>query len=107
MDNLYTCIEDGIADEYDLERLKKGKEEMTTVKTKLLELESKAEITLQPEQILPVIGSYRTILKNKKSTEDLRASLNTFINKITIHSTEIAIQFKINFGNIVGARGGT
>ncbi len=51
MDNLYTRIEDGTADEYGLERL------MTAIKTKRLELESKGEVTSEPEQIFQVPSS--------------------------------------------------
>lgn len=107
MDNLYIPIENGTADEYDIERLNKAKKEMTSIKTRLLELESKSEFFLQPQQVVQVINSYRAALKNKKSPDDIRALLSTFINKITIHSTVIVVQFKINFCDIVGAGEGT
>lgn len=107
MDNLYISIENGSADEYDIERLNKAKKEMTSIKTRLLELESKSEFFLQPQQVVQVINSYRATLKNKKSPDDIRALLSTFINKITVHSTVIVVQFKINFCDIVGAGEGT
>lgn len=103
MDNLYTRIEDGNADDYDMERLSTIKNEMTSIKTKLLELESKSDITLSPSQITMVVNSYRHALKNKKDTEHVRALLNNFINKVTISSHNIVIQLKINFCDMIGA----
>ena len=107
MDNLYISIENGSADEYDIERLNKAKKEMTSIKTRLLELESKSEFFLQPQQVVQVINRYIAALKNKKSPDDIRALLSTFINKITVHSTVIMVQFKINFCDIIGAGEGT
>lgn len=103
MDNLYSRIEDGVADDYDLERLKKIKIEMTSIKTKLLELESKADITLSSNQVIEVINSYRHVLKNKKDAEHVRALLNNFINKVTVSTDNIIIQFKLNFCDLIGA----
>lgn len=107
MDNLYTRIEDGVADDYDMERLAKVKQEMTSIKTKLLELENKEILSLNPSQVMEVINSFRDALKNKKDTEQIRALLNNFINKITVSSEKITIQFKINFCDMVGAGEGT
>ena len=103
MDNLYSRIEDGVADDYDMDRLAKVKQEMTAIRTKLLELDNREVFSLSYEQVFAVINSYRDVLKNKKDTEQVRALLNNFINKITISSEKITIQFKLNFCDMVGA----
>lgn len=72
MDMLYTQIEEGLADEYDLERLKKVKEEMNTVREKLAELDSRPHLDLTREQVKAVIDSYHDAIKTK-SAENLRA----------------------------------
>lgn len=61
-------------------------------------------MSLNPQQ---VIDSYLNRIKNKNSTEDLRAVIDNFVNKLTVYFTEAVIQLKFNFCNIVGAGEGT
>lgn len=104
MDMLYTQIEEGLADEYDLERLKKVKEEMNAVREKLAELDSRPHLDLTREQVKAVIDSYNDAIKTK-SAENLHALIQNFINKIVISKDEIMIEFKINFGTYGAGEG--
>lgn len=104
MDMLYTQIEEGLVDEYDLERLKKVKEEMNAVREKLADLDSRPHLDLTREQVKAVIDNYHDAIKTK-SAENLRALIQNFINKIVISREEIMIEFKINFGTYGAGEG--
>lgn len=95
MDMLYTQIEEGLADEYDIARLKKVKDEMTAIRSKIAELEARPKASLSPEQVQAVLDSFESAIKTK-SADNLRALIENFINKITVSKDEIVIEFKIN-----------
>lgn len=95
MDMLYTQIEEGLADEYDLARLKTVKDEMTAIRNKLAELEARPKASLSPEQVQAVLDSFQSAIKTK-SADNLRALIENFINKITVSNDEVVIEFKIN-----------
>ena len=59
MDNLYCRIEDGVADDYDMERLRGVKDRMTQIKSRLTELAIQSQHTLTAAQVRQVIESYR------------------------------------------------
>lgn len=95
MDMLYTQIKEGLADEYDLARLKKVKEEMTAIRSKLTELETRPTASLSPEQVQAVLDNFESAIKTK-SADNLRALIENFINKITVSKNEIVTEFKID-----------
>lgn len=103
MDNLYTKIEDGIADDYDMERLKKVKEEMTSIKTQLGELEYREEMSLTSKEVTQVMQKYHKAIQQQKDPGTSRALLNNFVNKLTISSEKLTIEFKVNFCDMIGA----
>lgn len=105
LDNLYSRIEEGSADEYDLDRLKKVKEEMTAIRFKLSELETREIQTLSAEQVEKVINSYRAAIKGN-SPKHLRAMLVTFVERVTVSADEIVIRMKVNC-DMYGAGEGT
>lgn len=107
MDNLYTKIEDGIADDYDMERLKKVKEEMTSIKTQLGELEYREEMSLTSKEVTQVMQKYHKAIQQQKDPGTSRALLNNFVNKLTISSEKLTIEFKVNFCDMIGAGEGT
>lgn len=102
MDILYTQIEEGMADEYDLERLKKLKGEMNIIRAKMAELEARPEPYLNRDQVKAVIESYHDAIKTK-SADKLRALIDNFINQVTIFKNEIVIEFKVNVFSLDGA----
>lgn len=106
MDMLYNQIEEGLADEYDLARLKKVKEEMNGIKSKLASLNESPINSLTAEQIESVLNHYQSAIKTK-SAENLRALIENFIDKVTISKDEIVITFKINLFCMNGAEEGT
>lgn len=53
LDRLYTQIEEGLANEYDLERLKKVREEITSIRIKLDELDDHRKAQLSAKQVEP------------------------------------------------------
>ena len=106
MDLLYTQIEEGVADEYDLERLKKVKEEMTTIRNKLLENDISANASLDANQVQAVLDSFESAIKIK-NTDNLRVLIENFVNKINVFESEIVIEFKLTKSFCVtGAVGG-
>lgn len=107
MDNLYCRIEDGVADDYDMDRLKAVKKDMDIIKTKLIELEVKSDYILDIDQVYAVIESFKGALKNKKDPDQLRALFQNFISHIVISEENITIQFKMNVCDIIGAEEGT
>lgn len=101
LNNIYTSIEDGEADEFDLERLKQTKKELLSLRADHTELENSSIPPLSKEQIVKYIDKYRDDLHSNDATR-LRALINAFIEKIIVTTDTIRIRYRLEF---VGAPG--
>ena len=101
LNNIYTSIEDGEADEFDLERLKQTKKELLSLRADHTELENSSIPPLSKEQIVKYIDKYRDDLHSNDAAR-LRALINAFIEKIIVTTDTIRIRYRLEF---VGAPG--
>ncbi len=91
MDNLYSLVEEGQADEYDKERLARTKLRLTQIRVRIQELHNKASQQLFTEsQIREILSKYAEDIKEKDS-DKIRALLSTFVDKIVITKSESII----------------
>lgn len=85
LNNLYTVIEQGTADEYDLERLAAVKQELSQIKEKLAKCAGANSIaTINPAHIEKVLKVCRKMLFKNITNESLRMLFDDLVNKITI-----------------------
>ena len=106
LNNLYSLVEDGDADEYDIERIKKVKQELAIVKNKILDNEQ-PNVHLSREQITKVIYDYKKILKQKNNLGDIKVILNQFIDKINIQPDNVVVTLKLDVCRMFSAGEGT
>jgi len=96
MDNLYNLVEDGTADSFDLDRLKKVKVDLLTVQKSLTEINEQPMPSITTEQILEYIDKkFIPAIKNK-SADNLRAIIESFIDKVVVGSRIITIRYKVD-----------
>lgn len=96
LDNLYSILEDG-ADEFDKKRLSQTKERLTNVRTRLLELEKRAEQELlPPKEIEAQIYEYRELLKTK-DPDKIGAAIRKLVDKVIV-KTNTSIEIHLKFG---------
>lgn len=103
---LYSILEGGMADEYDLKRLSDVKAELTSVKVKIDDIQAEPEITINPEYVQKMFDKYVSILKNKKSLEEIQALMQRIIRTVTISADYVDIDVN-NYCVYDGAVGGT
>ena len=108
LNNLYTVIEQGTADEYDLERLAAVKQELSQIKEKLAKCAGANSIaTINPTHIEKVLKVCRKMLFKNITNESLRMLFDDLVNKITIDAKKITLQLKLECSGTYGAEGRT
>lgn len=108
LNNLYTVIEQGTADEYDLERLAAVKQELSQIKEKLAKCAGANSIaTINPAHIEKVLKVCRKMLFKNITNESLRMLFDDLVNKITIDAKKITLQLKLECSGTYGAEGRT
>lgn len=106
LNNLYTVIEQGTADEYDLERLAAVKQELSQIKEKLAKCAGANSIaTINPAHIEKVLKVCRKMLFKNITNESLRMLFDDLVNKITIDAKKITLQLKLECSGTYGAEG--
>ena len=98
LNRAYDVIESGDFDEFDRERLKKLKQELTTIKLRISEEQFKRDLPdFDVKEIMSILDSYKDALINKKDPHTLRAFLITFIDYININleTVEINLAFDV------------
>jgi len=96
MNNLYDLVEEGTADDFDKDRLRSTKSELLTIRAKLTEFNNCPNQQLTFDQVATYIEKYREQIKNK-SADNLRALIQSFIDKVVISRDTITLKFKFEF----------
>lgn len=73
------------------------------VKNKLSDL----KVSLTSKEVTQVMQKYHKAIQQQKDPGTSRALLNNFVNKLTISSEKLTIEFKVNFCDMIGAGEGT
>ncbi len=103
MEQVFVIFADGIADEFDKERLAETKKELLSIRSTIAELESSYIPPLSKEQIIKYIDQYRNDIYSN-DPEVLKNLINHFIEKITVTTDNITIRYRLCFD---GAPGGS
>ena len=95
LSNLYSLVEDGTADEFDKERLGKVKLDLREVERKLQDLEQRKNLPFISEKVIRqyITESFSEYIQ-KNSTENIRAILENFVDRIIISKEDITIRYK-------------
>lgn len=103
LNNIYDLFADGIADEFDKERLAETKKALLSIRSTIAELESSYIPPLSKEQIIKYIEQYRNDIYSN-DPEVLKNLISNFIEKITVTTDNITIRYRLCFD---GAPGGS
>ena len=106
LNNLYSIIEQGTADEYDLQRLADVKRELTSIKEKLSKCAAAHSLSdINPRAIERTIKLCRNMLLKNASAETLTLIFDDMVEKIVIGAKKITLQFKLECFDTYGAEG--
>ena len=93
LNNLYDLVENGVADEYDKERLMSAKKELATIKEKLETANNMSRIpTLSQEEIVDTLSMLKENVYIKKDYESRRTLIDLFVEKVIIFENQVSIQ---------------
>ena len=93
LNNLYDLVENGVADEYDKERLMSAKKELATIKEKLETANNMSRIpTLSQEEIVDTLLMLKENVYIKKDYESRRTLIDLFVEKVIIFENQVSIQ---------------
>ncbi len=91
LNNLYELIEDGSADEFDIQHIKKAKEELSAINKKLdslAEAPSYPEYKVEVESIVEMLKKYSEFKNHPKIKKVL---IDTFVEKVTINTYNVTL----------------
>ena len=106
LNNLYSMVEDGIADEYDLKRLKDIKDELKSINSKLSNLPDSNQQEISEEYIRSIFDEYNKILQNKNDPDTMTRLFDSFVHRVEVFEEKIKLQLKLEFGKHMVPRTG-
>ena len=109
LNNLYTLVEDGAADEFVIGRINKIKADLNAVKEKISRLNIMTEVPhISEKEIADTFAALNTHVFMKKDTESQKALVNLFIDKVIVENKKISLQLTTErILGLVGAEGRT
>ena len=108
LNNLYTIIEQGTADEYDLERLAAVKKELTLIKEKLSKCAGAYSLSsIDPTAIERFLTICRGMFRKQTCPENLTLLFDGLVEKIVVGAKKITLQLKLECFGTYGAEGRT
>lgn len=93
LNNLYIIIENGAADEFDIQRIKKVKEELSDINKKLDELADMAsypEVKVEVETMCNLLRKYKNLFANSKKAKKIL--IETCVKKVTINRDIVTLE---------------
>lgn len=107
LNNLYTLVEDGAADEFVIGRINKIKADLNAVKEKISRLNIMTEVPhISEKEIADTFAALNTHVFMKKDTESQKALVNLFIDKVIVENKKISLQLTTErILGLVGAEG--
>ena len=96
LSNLYGLIEDGVADEYDKERLSSVKLKLREVETQIEEINQRKDLPHISEKTIRKYINERfcSYIQKNSADNNIRAILENFVDRIIISKDDITIRYK-------------
>ena len=92
LNNLYKIIENGVADEYDINRINSVKEELNDIKKELKELQGATTIpVLTKEEITNTIQAFHNAAFVNNDIKAKKILIDLFVEKVSINNSEILL----------------
>lgn len=99
LNNLYRLLEDGAADEYDMERIKSQKAVITGLKQAISDTKNHIEVgDPTDEMVEQVLDSMREIIEIKKDPADLRDLFQLLIRRVDVSKESIVVSIMVTQG---------
>ena len=96
LDNLYRMVENGEADEFDLQRMGEIKKQIRALNEKIAAVDNRPKITITREQVMKYWYRLMADLKMQSRPEIIRPVLQKIINKILVFPDHV----HVSIGNI-------
>ena len=102
--NLYKMVENGAADEFDLDRMRDIKNQIRAINDKIAAADSRPKVSVSREQIVRYWYRLVAELKMQNRAELIRPVLQKIINRITVYSDRVVVSIGSATG--IGGYGG-
>ena len=99
--NLYKMVENGAADEFDLERMRDIKNQIRAINEKIAATDSQPKISINREQIKRYWYKLVAELKMQNRPELIRPVLQKIVNKVMVYPDRVVV----SIGNVAGISG--
>lgn len=91
LNNLYQVIEDGDADEFDMQRLKKAKEELRNINNEICETTVKSAPDIDTSKIISLLKHMREEIFAKKNSHYAKQAIELLVKRVTIVDKTITL----------------
>ena len=91
LNNLYQVIEDGDADEFDMQRLKKAKEELRNINNEICETAVKSAPDIDTSKIISLLKNMREEIFAKKNSHYAKQAIELLVKRVTIIDKTITL----------------
>lgn len=91
LNNLYQVIEDGDADEFDMQRLKKAKEELRNINNEICETAVKSAPDIDTSKIISLLKNMREEIFAKKNSHYAKQAIKLLVKRVTIIDKTITL----------------
>lgn len=91
LNNLYKVIEDGDADEFDMQRLKKAKEELRNINSEICETTVKSAPDVDVSKIVDLLKKMREEIFAKKNSHYAKQAIDLLVKRVTIVDKNIKL----------------
>lgn len=96
LNNLYSLIEDGDADEWDISRLKAQKAVMGGLAQSIRDLENRIEVgDPTAEMIDKILAHMEYLIHTKKAPEDFRELFRMLVSRVEVDNNRIVVFFMV------------
>lgn len=100
LNNLYRLLEDGAADEYDMERIKSQKAVITGLKSSIEDTKNHIAVgDPTDEMVESVLESMREVIEIKKDPADLRSLFQLLIRRVDVSRESIVVSIVVTQGS--------
>lgn len=100
LNNLYSLLEDGEADEYDISRLKEQKAVISGLKQSITDVKNHIAVGDPTDDMVDkVLDSMRGIIETKKDPHDLRSLFQILVRRVSVSRDSIVVSIVVTQGN--------
>ena len=91
LDNLYTLVESGEADEYDISRMKSVKNNISLLTQNLEDVKRRASITLSDDVVDTVLNNLRDFFETEKAPHQMKDLFRLLVKRVTVTDDEVVV----------------